>query len=390
MTIAGIRLAFQAPEVIFGLRAQQSTMYSFLALVIIPLHPLIMSIREAILNKVLTGNRDKELELYRVKIRSQMRRFKRCELGIETVYQICGQTILAFFAITVTKTTEGLVRLFEYDPIDLEEKISVITDEKIPTVFQSTSFILSYLIISTIWSCFSCLKSNIESLSSKREYFPTTSKIMALLFLLCSLVRRVLCIVMYFSVPLGLFNLLRHIQSEQAQWDPVFENYFLDRNGYIKVGDTPKTLWASIDRWNGILQTPPHYRLYTVFSIKEYFFGFWIIMLLQCLAILLAKMKFSNAFKEMTIFEKICHVMENINIAQCTEDWDQRVGNAKEHIKRKDANLKEYLVLSLLNYSFNFFLLIPLSILGKHAYDLFTLISQNIFNAFRIKHLSPT
>ena len=202
MTIAGIRLAFQAPEVILGPREHCSIIHSFLALIVIPLHPLIMSVREEILNRALIGKRDQNLETYRVKIRSQMRQFKRCELGIETVYQLCGQAILAFYAITVTKTTEGLVQLFEINP-DFEGKVSsAIGEAKIPSVFQSNSFIMTYLVISTIWSCFSCLKSNTESLSPKREYFPMTSKIIALSFLLCSLFRRVLCIVMYFSVHL--------------------------------------------------------------------------------------------------------------------------------------------------------------------------------------------
>ena len=55
-------------------------------------------------------------------------------------------------------------------------------------------------------------------------------------------------------------------------------------------------------------QTPPDYRLYTVFGIKEYFFGFWIIMILHCFAILLAKLMFSYAFRQMTILEKIIHI----------------------------------------------------------------------------------
>ena len=368
MTIAGIQLAFQAPEVILGPREQRSIIHSFLALIVIPLHPLIMSVREEILNRALIGKRDQNLEMYRVKIRSQMRQFKRCELGIETVYQLCGQAILAFYAITVTKTTEGLVQLFEINP-DFEGKVSsAIGEAKMPSVFQSKSFIMTYLVISTFWSCFSCLKSNTESLSPKREYFPTTSKIIALSFLLCSLFRRVLCIVMYFSVPLGLFNLLRHAQSEQAKWDPVLES-FLDQHGYIQFGDSPKILWASINRWNLTSQTPPDYRLYTLFGIKEYFFGFWIIMLIQCLAFLLTKLKLSHAFRQMKTLEKVVHLIENLNIAQCTEDWDHRSGSAKEHVQRKDANLREYLALCLVNYVFNFILLIPLTILGKYSFN---------------------
>ena len=392
MTIAGIRLSFQAPEVILGPREHFSIIHSFVALIVIPLHPLIMSVREEILNRVLIGKRDQNLEMYRVKIRSQMRHFKRCELGIETVYQLCGQAILAIYAITVTKTTDGLVQLFQIDP-DLGGKLSsAIGDEKISSISQSNSFIMTFLVISTIWSCYSCLKCNTESLSPKREYFPMTSKIIAQLFLLCSLFRRVLCIVMYFSVPLGLFNLLRHIQSEQAKWDPVIEKHFLDEGGYIQFGDSPKFLWSSINRWNLTSQTPPDYRLYTVFGIKEYFFGFWIIVLIQCLAFLLTKLKLSQAFRQMNTLEKIVHLIENVNIAQCTEDWDNIPGDAKEHVQRKNANLKEYLTLSVLNYFFCFVLLIPLSILGSYWINTCCLdyLSLNDFHTFRIKYLCKT
>ena len=264
LAIAGTRLAFQAPEVIFGERAIEKRRYFFLALLLIPLHPLIMCIKEEILNQKLKGQRNHSLETSRVNIRFHMRQFKRCELGNETIYQICGQAILALYAVTETKTTEGLVKLFESNP---EEKVSTIGSESISTVFQSRTFILTYLILSTVWSCFSCLGSCVGSLSPKREHFPMASQLVAYLFVFCSLLRRVFCIVMYFAVPFGLFSLLRHAQSEQAQWDPVIDKY-MDQYGYIQFGDSPKFLWASINRWNSSTQTPPSHHLYTVLGLK--------------------------------------------------------------------------------------------------------------------------
>ena len=320
-----------------------------------------MCIREEILNQKLKGRRNRSLENERMNIRSHLRQFKRCELGIETIYQICGQAILALYAVTETKTTEGLVKLFENNP---ENKVSLIGSENVPTVFESRTFILTYLIFSTVWSCFSCLGSCVASLSPKREHFPTSSKGMAYLFVFSSLIRRVFCIVMYFAVPFGLFNLLRHAQSEQAQWDSAID-YYLDQYGYIQVGDSPKFLWASINRWNSSTQTPPSHHLYTVLGLKHYFLVFWMILIVQCVGIFTVKMTFSHAFKQMTKLEKFVHVIENSNVSQCTEDWDQGSGSAVQHIKRKDANVKEYLALSLLNHFFNFLLLVPLSVLGK-------------------------
>ena len=341
-----------------------------MAFLFIPFHPLIMCINEEILNQKLNGQRNNTLETARVNIRFHMRQFKRCELGVETVYQICGQAILALYAVTETQTTEGLVKLFENNFDSLEEKASIIGSENISPVFQSRTFILTYLIFSTTWSCFSCLRSYVRSLSPKREHFPMVSMLIAHLFIFCSLLRRVFCIVMYFAVPFGLFSLLRHAQSEQAQWDPYIEEYFLDKNGYIQFGDAPKVLWASINRWNTTTQTPPPYHLYTEFGLKSYFFGFWIILMLQSIVLFLIKMKFSPAFLKLSKFNRIIHIFENINISQCTEDWDHRTGTAEEHAKRKNANLREYFALAIMNFFFNFVLLIPLSILG----DFFSII----------------
>ena len=354
-------------------------------MLLIPFQPLIMCIREEILNQKLKGRRDRTLENERMNIRFHLRQFKRCELGIETVYQICGQAILALYAVSETKTTEGLVKLFENNP---EDKVSLIGSESVPTVFQSRTFILTYLILSTFWSCISCLGSCVASLSPKREHFPTSSKLMAYLFVFCSLLRRVFCIVMYFAVPFGLFSLLRHAQSEQAQWDPVIDKY-MDQYGYIQFGDSPKFLWASINRWNTTTQIPPSYHLYTGFGLKHYFNGFWMILILQFIGILLVKLVLSQAFVQMTKMEKIIHVIVNSHVFQCTEDWDHRSGSAMQHIKRKDDNLKEYLALSLLNHFFNFLLLVPLSILGNmntNALNLVLMINQHF--SFRVQHLS--
>ena len=141
MAIAGIRLAIQAPEVLFGERACQKRYYTIISLLLIPIHPLLLCIKEEMLNQKLKGQQNTSLENARVDLRFHLRQFKRCELGIETVYQICGQAILALYAVTTTKTTEGLVKLFESTPKD---KLSLIGSENLSPVFQSRTFILMF------------------------------------------------------------------------------------------------------------------------------------------------------------------------------------------------------------------------------------------------------
>ena len=151
--------------------------------------------------------------------------------------------------------------------------------------------------------------------------------------------------------------------------------------------------WSTINRWNATAQKPPSYKLYTFCGIKEYFLGFWAILTFQAIAIFLAKSKFSLAFKEMTIFNKIVNILENINISQCTEDWDHRSGSAKDHVKRKDANFREFYVLSLINYFFNAVLLLPLSMLGNQIYLLIMeklVVNNFLLSYFRFQDLWET
>ena len=364
MMLSGIRLAFQAPDLIFGYKAKQSKLfYPLLGCLISPLQPLILNTKEEVVNlKLQTEKSNKYLQSLRVSLRMHIRAFKKCELGIETVFQICGQTLLALYSITMTKTTEGLAELFAEDP---EEKLSGIIPSDNTKVFESKEFTIAFLMLSTLWSCITCVKVCVASISLKREYFPSTAKILAHIFVFCSLLRRVLCIVMYFSVPLGLFDLLRHAQSEQVLWDPAIEKHLVDKDGFIQFENVAKVPWKMLNRWDTSRNTPPSYQLYTIMDLQSYFFIFWGILGLQTLTVFFIKSQLSKPFLEMTIFEKIIHALENIHVGQCTEDWDHRKGTARDHLQRKNANWKEYLSLSLTNYFFNFLLLTPLVILGK-------------------------
>ena len=367
MMLSGIRLAVTAPNLLFGDKAKQRKIfYTLLGCLISPFQPLILNTREEIVNLKLQAEKgNKYLKSLRVNLRMHIRAFKRCELGLETVFQICGQTLLALYSITMTKTTEGLAELFAENP---EEKLNGVIASENTKVFESKEFTLAFLILSTLWSCITCVRVSVASISLKREYFPSTAKILAHVFVFCSLMRRVLCIVMYFSVPLGLFDLLRHAQSEQVLWDPAIEKHFVDKDGFIQFEDVAKVPWKMLNRWNISRNMPPSYQLYTIMDLQSYFFIFWGILFLQALTVFFVKSRLSKAFLEMTIFERIIHALENIHVGQCTEDWDHQKGAAKDHLQRKNANWKEYLCLSLTNYFFNFLLLTPLCILGKTIY----------------------
>ena len=72
------------------------------------------------------------------------------------------------------------------------------------------------------------------------------SKLVAGIYTMFAIAKRVMCSILYFTPALGLFSLLRHLQAEQTKWNV---KYFVDENtGLIQFGDAPPILWSTIDR----------------------------------------------------------------------------------------------------------------------------------------------
>ena len=180
---------------------------------------------------------------------------------------------------------------------------------------------------------------------------------------------------MFFAPPLGLFNLLKHLQAEQTQWDPEIIEHFVDKNKTITFGNI-SIPWKDIDRWENhpIGIQPPHYTIYTSYNLFQFFIFFWIIMLAQCIFVYFAKWKFSYSFARARWLEKMIHVMENTHIPYNFEEWDAiKIGGVKAHIDRMRRNCKETTMVMIINSLFNFVLLIPLGLLGNPIF-----ISNNI------------
>lgn len=146
------------------------------------------------------------------------------ELGLETIYQLAGQFILLGLAYTDTATNESFPMLFKKENI-------------------------VFLVGSIIYSFISCVNSHITAISACRERFPFKSKMIAAIYSLIGCTTRVLAMVMYFAVPLGLFNLLRHLQGEQYPWHHELVYHFVGPNaiGNISVGHEIID-WSKIDR----------------------------------------------------------------------------------------------------------------------------------------------
>merc|ERR1719273_1588699 len=102
-----------------------------------------------------------------------------------------------------------------------------------------------------------------------------------------------------------------------------------------------------------------------MFSVKEYFFIFWSILLLQSLIVMIMKYFSSEQFKKLEWFQKLFHVMECINFAFPNHDWDHENGDGHQHYLRMLATKKEVQINLFVNTIFNLILLFPLPLLYR-------------------------
>ena len=292
------------------------------------------------------------------------------ELGLETIYQLIGQLVLLLLAKTETPTQNGLKTIFNEDLGGLA---------------------LFALISSISLSFYSCVSSHWKALTACREHFPIMSRITSGLCCLCACITRVMAIILFISVPLGLFSLLRHLQGEQYPWH-VYVLDFVSPDGTMVLGDNEYFEWASVDRWkkNGTLYltydngtvirdargdvTPnpnylvsaPDYTLYAGMSLKYYLITFFVHLCFHVIVVFITKYFLSEAFKNgFNFFEKILHCLENTNIPYNSKEWDDGLGNAEEHKKRMRSNWKEGFVVIIIKAIFNASLLSPLFYLGN-------------------------
>ena len=310
-----------------------------------------------------------------LKAKDDLKREMNChiklELGLETIYQLVLTIILLLLSYTDTPAETGLKAVFN-------EGLGWL-----PLTLLSVSILLSFN---------SCISAHCKAITACREHFPLKSRVMTSLYCFCGSLTRVLGIVMYFAVPLGLFSLHRHLQGEQY----AFSHYTLDLvglNGMLYLGNNPPFEWIDVDRWqkqgplwmtyeNGTykragayndvipnpnhLVAPPDYTFYTGLTLSVYFYIFLALIGLHMIVIFIAKFKLIHDFRfGFNLLDKLIDCLENTNIAYNTKEWDDGKGDAEEHRKRMRLNWMEGLFGISINAVFNTSLLIPLCYLGR-------------------------
>ena len=304
------------------------------------------------------------------------------ELALEAYYQVSAQILLLLLAKTLTATTGGLQTFLVNS-----------SDKRLGIKFTAEAA----LTISILWSLRTCVTLHLKAILVEKVYFPGKSKLYVLVWASLVTDTRVFSMVIFFVPSMGLCNLLYHWQAEQIPFS--VRQYVAATNGSVSPdaeiqlrGMTETVLWSQLDRWDytdPAQPRPPHYSLYTGLSLAWTFFAFFAITALQLIALYIVKYVTSEDFKQESVFSKLVHCLENINITMPCRDWDSVSPNWKnqrsvtkqpshdEHfhaIQSKSAIMeykerfqnveKEMIYSTLVNNAVSFLMLIPLLYTG--------------------------
>ena len=275
--------------------------------------------------------------------------FVRVDLGLEVVFQLSGQIIYILLSSTNTPTTGGLELMFQ----------------KTSDAFLALSIGLS---VKTIYFV------TLKTISIIKPFLPFTTKLVLLSWIVVSASIRVMTFVLYFTPPLGLFSILGHWKLEQL---PYYKSSNYDRFGaynIVYLYNSDPVLWTELNRYNYTSGSGPDYKMYTKYSLMEYFFGFWILLFLHIYTNLLAKIAISEDFRKNCTSSKLIkfiHSLENTNIPTVWMDWEEKDGSIDDHKKRHGQVITEMVVIMIIRIIFHAVMLAPIVYTGVDNHSIF-------------------
>ena len=220
-----------------------------------------------------------------------------------------------------------------------------------------------------MWSFKTCVLLHVKSIAMEKSLFPTTTKIVAILWTVAATAKRLMVLVVYFTPCFGLFSLLHHWQYERIQFS-VRKNVNVKADDMLLLHDIQPIPWSELDRWNyhddPKKPTPPPYSLYSFYGIGDYFKLFWIIVAAHIVINICLKLLTSRSFQnKSSILEKIIHGIEICNLPAPWKDWDEDAITVKEHFENFKAVKVEMFVIMLVNFTYSCVMLLPIAYTGK-------------------------
>ena len=208
-----------------------------------------------------------------------------------------------------------------------------------------------------------------KTLKTQKTFFGFKSSISAILWGLVATLRRVLAIVGFFTPSLGLFNILYHWLAEQYTFSVRTKYHPLPTDNMQLFNQTESIRWFTYDRSRYEVPedpSPPSYSAYTGFELKYYAFLFVILTIFHCLAMALVKYFTSEEFKTNgSTFNKLIHVIQNVNISFPYKDWDEGMFSIEEYRKRFRNTEREMFFSFLVNTAFSIVMIVPIWYTGK-------------------------
>ena len=204
--LSSLRLSLKNPGFSLGLKNVGYTRWIFCFFIdqlLWIFHPIFLSLQEAYLiikNQMILKLKDVHDERYIQNLEKlkqvtlYLKLYKKMELNLETIFQLTGKLILIALVESQTRTTQGLLTIFdEKDIFGMPAKL--------------------FIALSIFFSFASFSFAQTAGIAGFRVYFPLKSRILIGGSALLSSLVRVMIFVLYFSPCLGLWNLLWHYQG---------------------------------------------------------------------------------------------------------------------------------------------------------------------------------
>ena len=107
------------------------------------------------------------------------------------------------------------------------------------------------------------------------------------------------------------------------------------------------------------------YDPYTGLGLRQYFLLFVLLYVLQTVAVFITKYIVVKEFRKINLIKQFAHSLENCGIVIPLQDWDVDNGTVEEHRERFRKVNREVIVTMVVNFLFNFVMLVPLIYTGS-------------------------
>ena len=217
------------------------------------------------------------------------------------------------------------------------------------------------LSLRTIWFI------SLRIISMRKTLLRFKTKLLLMVWVVVSTTKTIMANVLFFTPSFGLFHILGHWKLEQTPYSREINDRFRNNNTVYLYNSKPVS-WTDLNRWDYNTDSGPDYTVYTYFSLKQYFCGYWILLLLQIGIHALIKIVCSHDFRtnpKNSILFKFIHCLENTSVPTVWEDWDEKKDySIANHKKRHGVVVKKMVAIMTIRTVFHAVMVAPIVYTG--------------------------